>query len=316
MIDIFNEENINLLENLNIPNTYWKNKTKEYQYWFRSLLHKIDSSIVFSNLPDGWSNDFFMLCLFAFGFVGVFETTRKDLIKYGKLNDSYGVLFQPCNISGRDFYYQPNEVTIANPMYDAVLKVGKEAEILKFTPDFKGIFDILDFYTSKLAELSKSIDMAITNTKYAFVLSATTQGQAELLKKIYDKVQAGESLVIYKELLNGEDDEVIPRKTPFEEWQNDFNKTFILDRLMQSLTDILDSFYMEIGLPVSPEKKERLITSEAEFSTSQSQARISCWYETIKESLEKINVHFGTNIEVTYASKNDVNRDRELSEQS
>ena len=41
------EENINLLESLHVPNTYWKNKTLEYNYWFRSLLHKIDSSIIF-----------------------------------------------------------------------------------------------------------------------------------------------------------------------------------------------------------------------------------------------------------------------------
>ena len=55
------EKTINLLESFHVPNTYWKNRSVEYQYWFRSLLQKLDSSILFDGMPEGWSNDFFML---------------------------------------------------------------------------------------------------------------------------------------------------------------------------------------------------------------------------------------------------------------
>lgn len=76
---------------------------------------------------------------------------------------------------------------------------------------------------------------------------------------------------------------------------------------------ILDSFYTEIGVPVAIEKKERLVTTEADFATAQSQARISCWIETLKESLTKVNNMFGTNItcEVAYERKDNSDRDRE-----
>ena len=79
-----NERNIQMLENLHFPNTYWKGKSREYLYWFRSLLQKVDSSLIFSGVPEGWSDDFFHLCLWAFGFVAVFKTNRSDLKKFGE----------------------------------------------------------------------------------------------------------------------------------------------------------------------------------------------------------------------------------------
>ena len=310
MFNLFdlNEQQINLLESIHVPNTYWKNRTVEYQYWFRSLLHKIDSSITFNGLPDEWSNDFFMFCLWSLGYVVIFKSDRNDLAKYGN------ILFQPCTLSGYDFYYQPNIAIVANPIYDNRLKLGKNAELLKLTPDYRGIFDILDFYSSKLAEISKGIDVGLINTKMPLILSASNDAQAETLKKVYDKVQAGESLVIYKDLLDS--DELIPRKDPFEAWNQDFKQTYIVHNLIEDMGLILDSFYTEIGLPVAIEKKERLVTSEADFASAQSQARISCWMETIRESLDKINKMFNTNItcEVAYERKDDINRNGEDSE--
>ena len=300
------ERMINILESIHVPNTYWKNRTVEYQYWFRSLLQKIDSSIIFGGLPKDWSNDFFMICLWAKGYVTVFKTDRKDISsKYGQ------VVFQPCTISGFDFYYQPITATVSNPIYERELTIGKDTELIKLTPDFRGIFDILDFYSAKLAECSKGIDVGLINTKMPIILTANSDAQAETLKKVYDKVQAGESLVIYKDQIidNGE---IIPRKDPFESWSQDYKETYIVHNLLEDLQTILDSFYVEIGLPVAIEKKERIITSEADFASAQSQARISCWMETLRESLDRVNRMFGTNItcEVAYEREDNSDRDR------
>ena len=107
---MFNYYSNEILERLGIPNTYLKNKTVEYQYWFRSLLQKIDSSLIFKGLPEDWVEDFFKFCLWARGFVAVFKTQR------------WGVTFQPvASLSGYDFYYQPTIVSIANPYYNAQL---------------------------------------------------------------------------------------------------------------------------------------------------------------------------------------------------
>ena len=303
------ERNIELLENLHFPNTYWKGRTLEYRYWFRSLLQKIDSSLIFKGIPEGWSNDFFMLCLWAFGFVGVFETNRKDLEQFGP-----GVVFQPCTVSGYDFYYQPKKFLVANPMYNAELEIGKKAELLKLTPDFMGVFDIIDYYASKLAEISKGIDVGLINTKMPMILSASNDAQSETLKKIYDKVQAGDPLVVWKDT-KADLSEIMPTKEAFEFWNQDFKQTYIVHNLLEDMQLILDSFYTEIGLPVAIEKKERLVTSEADFAAAQSQARISCWVETLNESFTKIEKTFGIKMEVEYAAeKDDADRNGDVSE--
>ena len=171
------------LEELKIPNTYYNNKTYEYKYWFRSLLHKVDSALVFKNLPKGWSQDFFLACLYWLGFVGVFKSER-----FGDFETQ--LTFQPGTPSGFDWYYQPTNFMVCNPKFTKNFEVHKDIEILKLTPDFCGIMDIIDFYASKLAELSKGIDMGLINAKMPMILTANNQAQASSLKAVYDKVQA------------------------------------------------------------------------------------------------------------------------------
>ena len=45
MLDFFSENTVDLLNGMQIP-SYYKDKSIEYRYWFRSLIHKIDSSII------------------------------------------------------------------------------------------------------------------------------------------------------------------------------------------------------------------------------------------------------------------------------
>ena len=142
--------------------------------------------------------------------------------------------------------------------------------------------------------------MGLVNTKYPLILSAKNEAQAETLKKVYDKVQAGESLVVYKDDITS--DEIMPTKDPFEAWNQDFKQTYIVHNLLEDMQLILDSFYTEIGLPVAVEKKERLVTSEADFAEAQSQARITCWKETLDECFEKINKMYGTDMSVEIAA--------------
>lgn len=301
---ILNERNINLLESIHVPNTYWKNRTVEYQYWFRSLLQKIDSSIIFDGVPDNWNDDFFHLCLWALGFVCVFKPTTVELAK-----DFGPVVFNPCTINGFDFYYQPKEAVVSNPnlkpAFTKTFTIGQTCELIKLTPDFFGVFDVIDYYASKLAEISKGIDVGLINAKMPMILTAKNEAQAETLKKVYDKVQAGESLVIWKNEVDH--DELMPVKDPFESFVNDYQKTYVVHNLLEDMSNILNSFYNEIGIPVAIEKKERLITSETDFSTAQSQARISTWIETLKESLVRVNRMFNISItaEIAYNVNND-----------
>lgn len=296
-----------MLDTLMVPDTYKKKFTYEYLYWMRSLLQKVNSSLVFHNIPDSWDNDFFMLCLWVRGYVCIFDSAR------------YGISFQPCCVGGPfDFYYQPTIASVANPYFAKQLKIGTDCEMLKITPDAYwrgGILDICDFYATKLAEISKSIDVGLINAKTPMIISASNESQQKMVKKIYDKVVQGESLVVWNDSANS--DEIIPSKEPFEVWTNEFPKTYLVPQLLEDMQSLLDQFYEEIGIPVADtnDKRAHLLQSEADYTAAQSQARISCWVETINECLRKINEHFGLDMEVEYAQRENYNQvDGEVSE--
>ena len=64
-----------------------------------------------------------------------------------------------------------------------------------------------------------------------------------------------------------------------------------------------NNFNTEIGIPTVPyEKKERMVTSEAESKQIESLARATIWIDTLNNSFIKVNEMFGTNISVDFDS--------------
>ena len=116
-----------------------------YAYWERSLFQRAVSRIK-TTLPEEWEGtrrDFLLYCLLKSGFVFVSQ------------NDSLGYWFNPGSLYGIDFYYQPTEFVLANPNAQKVgltntrFKLHEDGELLKFMPDYMGIFDIISYYAEK-----------------------------------------------------------------------------------------------------------------------------------------------------------------------
>ena len=291
-------------EALKIPNNYWKDKSATYQYFFRSLMQKIDSALVFKGLPETWPQDYFLFCLYALGYLCVFKSVRVG-------DPETGVAFSPCTVSQYDFYYQPVKALVANPIYTNTFTIHKDCEILKLCPDCfyrGGALDIISFYATKLAEVSKSTDISLINSKFPMCAIAKDQASSNQLKAIYDKIEAGETCIIYKDM-QSEFDQVIPTdKEPFFTWINDLKGNFIVPELLDAYQTILNDFYMEIGLPtILNDKKAHTLNVEADFQSAQSQSRIKTWVTTLNESFKYINDHFGLNLEVEYAAQQQEN---------
>lgn len=276
----FNYDTINAVEGSYSPSMV-KNNSYAFRYWQRSLFQRACSTLDFE-LPDTWTGktrDFFYYCMFRFGFVAIFE--RQD----------FGRVFNPCTISGRDFYYQPTNVIVTNPSLDRSLdlSIGTDCELLKLTPDYMGVWDIIAYYAEKLATLDGAINMSLINNKLAYIVAARNKTAAEALKKIMDKVNAGEPTVVYdKKLLlpNDADD----KDTPFQTWERqDLKASYITTEQLQDFQTILNNFDTEIGIPVLPyAKKERMVTSEAESRMIDSTSRCKVWVETIRSSIDEV----------------------------
>ena len=284
----FNYANCNLINGTMTPSTVKNCNNATFAYWERALFQRASYSIVMNDLP--WSvsvKDFLFWALFRSGYVAVFDT------------DQFGLSFQPCTLTGFDFYYQPVKAIVANPAYQNDFTIGADCEILKLTPDYMGIWDIIYRYASKLAMIDSAIDMSIINNKFAYAIAAGSKSGAEAVKKMYDKINSGEPLVVYdksaflteEEIRTGKDNAV----RLFE--RSNLKQSYLTTDQLADQKTILRQFDEEIGIPSLPyEKKERLTQYESESNVTASQSRINVWIDTLNESAGLINKMFHLNM--------------------
>ena len=253
-----------------------------YAYWERSLFQRGVSRIK-TKLPENWEGtkrDFLLYCLLKLGFVFV------------SYSDNLGYWFNPGSLYGIDFYYQPTEFIMANPRASELglksrYQLHSEGELLKFMPDYMGIFDIISYYAEKLSALDNAINMSIINNKFAFILAAKNKATAEALKKILDKINKGEPAVFLdKTLANDPNDGETP-------WQllelQKLKENYITDKQLIDFQTILNAFDAEIGINTVPyQKAERFVSAEATSRMVDSQARIITAIECLKSSVKDI----------------------------
>ena len=290
---------INAIEGCYTPSMVKSLNNQVFVLWERALFQRAASVIDFKNLPDRWSGgvfDFFIYCLYRNGFIGV---TNKV--------ENRGLIFQPGTLTGYDIYYQPTEFMFANPTLKTSqrLKIGEECELIKLTPDFMGVWDIISYYAEKLAVLDNALNMSLINNKFAFMLAAKNKQASEAFKKMIDKVNSGEPAVIYDmKLVNDSQD----KSEPWQLWSRDHMKeNYLTTMQLQDFNTILHNFDKEIGIPTIPvEKKERMITDEANSTVIDAISRSEIWLKTLKSSLKNVNDMYGLNIEVERTYKEEV----------
>lgn len=309
-----NYQNLNSLAGRYAPSMVKAYNNATYAYWERSLFQRAVSRIK-TTLPEEWEGtkrDFLLYCLLKIGFVFVSRS------------DSLGYWFNPGSLYGIDFYYQPTEFILANPNSEKLglnsrYKLHTEGELLKFMPDYMGIFDIISYYAEKLSTLDNAINMSIINNKFSFILAAKNKSTAEALKKIFDKINKGEPAVfVDKILMNDPNDQTTPFQ--FIELQK-LKDNYITDKQLIDFQTILNSFDAEIGINTVPyQKAERFVSAEANSRQNDSQARIMTAIECLKSSIKDIkkiypdiNLDFNLREEAVPDGQRETDTDRDVS---
>ena len=296
-------DNININNSHNVPVTYVANQNKTYWYWFRSLYQRACSVIILEDLPKTWrgmTKDFLYYCLYRFGYVATFDNIKK-----------FGFSFQPASLYGRDFYYPYTNAVISNPAFNKSLdlKIGTECELLRLTPDYIGVFDIIDYYATQLSQLSEDVQISLINLKIGLIIGAKSKAAAKVLKAALDEINKGEPSVIfdYKSLLN----DIEAGEDPYYIFERKLKENYLLTDQLADFSTILNNFDSEIGIPTLPiVKRERMIESEAQSRTIDAKSRSVIWYDTLKESIDIINGRFNQSIKVRLRYEGGVNNVR------
>lgn len=282
-----NYDQLNLIAGSLHPSTVKAYNNRSFAFWERALFQRALSIMEFSLPWMGTVSDFFKFCLFARGYVAVFS------------NVEFGLTFQPCTLSGYDWYYRPTNALVSNPAITESLdlRIGTDCEILKLTPDYFGVWDIIEYYAAKLSNLDNAIDMSLINNKYPFLIAAKNKGAAEAMKKMLDLANNGEPAIVYDKRVtaNGDDG-----SDPWHVWdRGNLRESYLTTDQLSDFRTIMHNFDTEIGIPTLPvEKKERMITDEAQALETDATSRSRVWETTFNESAKAVNAMFGTNIGV------------------
>lgn len=279
-----NYESINVDAGTYRPSCIKSYNNQTFKFWEKALFERACSTLIIT-VPDDWKEykNLMYYSLFATGFFGC-----------GRLPE-VGAWFNPGTLYGRNFYYNPTHFILCNPAlgYDAnkkngkKLEIGKECQVCKLTPYYTGIWDIIAYYAEKLATLDVAINSAIVNSKFAYIVGAKNKAAAEVIKKLFDRVNSGEPAVFFdKKLANDGTD----KEEPWQFLDRNVKDSYIITDLLKDFQTVLNNFDTEIGIPTIPyEKKERMVTSEAESKITDSTSRSAVWYDTLKNSFEIAN---------------------------
>ena len=259
------------------PSTVHVHDNGAAYFYKRQLLQRAMSAFKFT-LPENWDHDYFLYILYCAGFVGVFDTAQ------------FGVIPQHCSLKGYNVFYRPTDIVVANPLLPLTeYRIGESCEVVKLTPDYFGVMDIVEYYGDLLAVTFESLAMNMQNSKLAYVFATADRKTAESLKKLFDNVQGGDLAAFYsKDLQIGENGK------PWEVFANDLSKNFIADDIMETMRDIFNQFDTEIGIDNNTlaKKKERVTVSEVEANNDEVYSKVDLWFDTVKKGFEKVNNMF------------------------
>lgn len=258
-------------------------------YWTRSLYQRLTALINIEDLPEGsetqyaWDLDALKYGLFFLGYIGVFESKK------------YGVVPQPGQIAGFGLQFQPTGFIVNTPYFQfgRPLKIGVECELIKLTPDYTGVFDIVTKYAAELKEIDTSIKAAARNSRFAYALVADSDRSAKTLKAIRERILNGDDAIIDEKIVRNKGGQDL---LPWYEFDRDLKQNYILGDLLEARRNTLVDFYREIGIRMLDDKKERMITGEVAAGNAETFIRSEVWAESLKTSLAKVNDMFGTSI--------------------
>lgn len=274
-------EKINLIQNYFQPSGI--KVDSKYTDMFDRMLYERVCSILDVKYNSTIDIDYFKYVLLGAGYIAITKTPL------------YGIFAQLPTLTGYNMYCKPTTVDIHSYATNANidlngLKIGKDCAVIYLRPTRCGIFDIIGYYSYKLALVASAFDMNIFNSKLAFMIACKNKSSAQTIKKIYDQVQEGNPAVAFDEKIKNEDNMKGGKSDLWETFNKDLKQNFIAPELIDVFEKLLDQFDTEVGIPsVGSDKKERLNVLETEKNDVETVTRLTTWLETMQPGINDAN---------------------------
>lgn len=272
------------------PSTIHVKNTALSQFFAKYLFQKAISVFKWK-LPEQWKENYFLYTLYGWGFLAVVNTKQ------------FGVICQGCTLSGYDIYYQPTHAVISNPLLSGNLmpRIGSECTLIRLQPDYRGILDLVTYYSDMMALCSEAAAVNLINSKVAHIFFADNKAQAETYKKLYDTIAGGDPAAVIGKQLRSDTGEPL-----YEMFNRDVKTSYIVSDVLSDMRKIEAMFDTDIGIPnANTDKRERLITDEVNANNNETTSKAELWLDSLRKSIKQTNDMFGLEISVEWRNDPD-----------
>lgn len=248
-----------------------------YNYRTNQLLEYMMRLFTWKGLPESIPDHEIDIYLFLYGRCG---------INKARLNDDL-LAVVPEWTGSTNYLDIPKTYTWCTPLQGGQCYIGHNGVLIDNTKLHNSSYPLIHSTAARLAHIDSTIICALVNGRDNVAIKASTQkfaADADAYQR--QKYNGIPSFIVDKGFSTIEIEDM---KT-----QNSMNVRELLDA--QQL--ILSEFYEAIGINKTVEKRERLITAEADANEQLLKLNINNMFDCRKKGAEQINAMFGTNITV------------------
>lgn len=209
--------------------------------------------------------------------------------------------------SGRPSIYfdEFEDYAVYSPIYSDNLKIGKEVEVMNNNACRNSLYPLCHRYAMMLSHTEVTfVNTLINGRNTGGIPIASTRTQAESIKNFRNSLCNGNVESILDPAFAGVDFKGV-------------NSTQIINvkDLIEVRENLLNSFYQDIGVKTSYNKKGNMIVEEVEANNSMLLLNLHDMLECRKYGCEKVNKLFGTNLSVDISDELKYNEEENENEE-
>lgn len=274
----------------------------ETTIFFMKYLMEKACSVFEWKVPQNMDLNFLLYVLYGCGYVGFINTKEYGVIpQWGQVGGGYNIYFKPKSFllnQSTDLVGTKQEFNI-HYGYGDNFNPNKDCCLLRLSPTYTGIMDIIALYADSMACVWEALGMNVVNSKLAYVFLSESKTFAETFKSMYDKIQAGEPAVFVDKKV------LIDKETGYNTWDTftqDLKSNFISSDLLNIFEKLENKFSAEVGIPNNGavEKKAQITDDEVNMNNVSTYAKSDLWLSQLQSDIKLINSCFNIDMSVDY----------------